>query len=269
MSTRMRDLLNGALEQLRYEPTEKRVRAMLATDTVLDSTHALLVWEPRRVVPTYAVPAADILAELRPAAAGDAHVDGLLHPGIPFAVHTAPGTPLTLGGREGAGFCLAELDDYVALDFCAFDAWYEEDEQIHGHPRDPFSRVDVRQSSRPVRIELEGHVLAETTRIRLLYETQVPTRFYLPREDVLVALEPSDLRTYCPYKGQASYFSFEAGGRRRENLVWCYENPLPDARPITGLVAFWDERVDVYVDGALRPRPGGPVAQAMKDEFGV
>src|SRR3954467_8940532 len=115
MSTRMRDLLNGALEQLRYEPTEKRVRAMLATDTVLDSTRALLVWEPRRGVPAYAVPVPDIPPELPPAPAGDAHVDGLLHPGIPFAVHTAPGTPLTLGGREGAGFRLADLDDHVAL----------------------------------------------------------------------------------------------------------------------------------------------------------
>src|SRR4051812_19223832 len=112
MSTRMRDLLDGALEQLRYEPTEKRVRAMLATDTVLDSTRALLVWEPRRVVPTYAVPAADVLADLRPAPASDAYADGLLHPGIPFAVHTAAGEPLTVGDREGAGFRLTELDDH-------------------------------------------------------------------------------------------------------------------------------------------------------------
>ena len=84
-----------------------------------------------------------------------------------------------------------------------------------------------------------------------------------------MALEPSDRRTYCPYKGEASYLSFDAGGRRRENLVWCYEDPLPDARPITGLVAFWDERVDVFVDGELRPRPGGAVAEAMQDEFSL
>ena len=112
-------------------------------------------------------------------------------------------------------------------------------------------------------------MLAETTSARLLYETQISTRFYLPREDVEVALEPSDMRSYCPYKGEASYFSFDAAGRRRENLVWCYEDPLPDARPIAGLVAFWDEHVDVYLDGELRPRPGGPVAEAMKDEFSL
>jgi uncharacterized protein (DUF427 family) len=267
MGTRMRDLLDEALAGLRYEPTEKRVRAMLGTQTALDSTRALLVWEPRRVVPAYAVPEADIVASITPAAADDAEAGGLLHPGIPFAVHTAAGEPVTIGDRDGAGFRLSDLDGYVELDFRAFDAWFEEDEQIHGHPRDPFSRVDVRRTSRPVRIELDGVVLAETTDARLLYETQISTRFYLPREDVKVALEPSELRTYCPYKGEASYFSFDAAGRRRKNLAWCYEDPLPDARPITGLVAFWDERVDVYLDGERRPRPGGAVAEAMEDEF--
>jgi uncharacterized protein (DUF427 family) len=269
MGIRMRDLLGDAQAQLRYEPTEKRVRALLGAETVLDSTRALLVWEPRRVVPTYAVPEADISAPVAPTAATGDAADGLLHPGIPFAAHTAAGEPVTIGGREGAGFRLAELDGYVELDFRAFDAWLEEDEPIRGHPRDPYARVDVRRTSRPVRIELDGEVLADTTRARLLYETQISTRFYLPREDVKVALEPSELRTYCPYKGEASYFSFDAAGRRRENLVWCYEDPLPDARAITGLVAFWDERVDVFLDGALRPRPGGAVATAMQDEFEV
>jgi uncharacterized protein (DUF427 family) len=271
MSTRMGDLLGGALGQLRYEPTEKRVRAMVATETVVDSTRALLVWEPRRVVPTYAVPPDDIAAELRPAPDSGAEAAGILHPGIPFAVHTAAGEPVSIGALTGAGFRFADaaLAGHVALDFAAFDEFYEEDERIFGHPRDPFSRVDVRQSARPVRIELDGEVLAETTRARLLYETQVPTRFYLPREDVRVALESSDLHTYCPYKGEASYWSFELGGQRRENLVWSYEDPLPDAAPITGLVAFWDERVDVFVDGRPRPRPGGAVVEAMQDEFGA
>ncbi len=265
----MRDLLEEALGRLRYEPTAKRVRATIGDEPALDSTRALLVWEPRRVVPTYAVPEADISAAIGPAPATDAAAGGMLHPGIPFAVHTAAGEPVTIGGREGAGFRLAAIDGYVELDFRAFDAWFEEDERIHGHPRDPYSRVDVRQTARPVRIELDGVVLAETTSARLLYETQISTRFYLPREDVEVALEPSDMRSYCPYKGEASYFSFDAAGRRRENLVWCYEDPLPDARPIAGLVAFWDEHVDVYLDGELRPRPGGPVAEAMKDEFSL
>jgi uncharacterized protein (DUF427 family) len=271
MSTRMRDLLDEALGQLRYEPTEKRVRAKLATETVVDSTRALLVWEPRRVVPGFAVPAEDIHADLHPAPAVEGEVAGILHPGIPFAIHTAAGEPVSIGALDQAGFRFADpaLEDYVALDFAAFDEWYEEDERIAGHPRDPFSRVDVRQSARPIRIELDGHVVAETTRARLLYETQVPTRFYLPREDVKIELEPSDLHTYCPYKGEASYWSFDVGGRRRENLVWSYEHPLPDAVEITGLVAFWDERVDVFLDGEQRPRPGGAIAEALRHEFDV
>ena len=89
------------------------------------------------------VPEADIRAPVAAATPGDATADGMLHPGIPFAVHTASGEPVTIGGREHAGFRLDELDGYVALDFRAIDAWFEEDEPIRGHPRDPYSRVDV------------------------------------------------------------------------------------------------------------------------------
>jgi uncharacterized protein (DUF427 family) len=211
------------------------------------------------------VPAEDIRGELTAAPAAEGDAPELLHPGIPFAVHTAPGDAVTIAGRAGAGFRPAELAGYVVLDSGAFDAWYEEDEQVFGHPRDPFHRVDVRESSRAVRIEIGGEVLAETTRARLLFETSLMTRFYVPREDVRVALEPHPRRTYCPYKGQASYWS--AG--RYEGIAWSYEEPLPDMRPIEGLVAFWDELVDVYVDGELRPPPQSPFAAALREEFGV
>jgi uncharacterized protein (DUF427 family) len=123
----------------------------------------------------------------------------------------------------------------------------------------------VRRSARPVRIELDGELVAETTRARLLFETSLPTRFYLPREDVRVELRARPQRTYCPYKGEASYWSF-AG---HEDLAWSYARPLPDAVAITGLVAFWDERVDVFLGGTRRPRPGGAISAALLDEFGV
>jgi uncharacterized protein (DUF427 family) len=267
----MRDLLTDARAQLRHEPVEKRVRALIDGVPVADSTRAILVWEPRRVVPSYAVPARDIATALAPAPPAAAAVAGVLHPGIPFAVHTAAGEPVSVGDREGAGFRLADadLDGYVVLDFLAFDEWLEEDEPIAGHPRDPYHRVDVRRSARPIRIEVDGALLAETTRARLLFETQLPTRFYLPREDVRVDLMPSERRSYCPYKGHASYWSADVGGRLRQDLGWSYEAPLPDIAAITGLVAFWDERVDVVVDGERRPRPGGPIAAALRDEFGV
>jgi uncharacterized protein (DUF427 family) len=243
---------------IRHTPTERRVRA----DDVVDTTRALLVWEPRRLVPSYAVHVDD-LPDLVPGGEVAAGVEGMLHAGIPFAVHTAPGEPVLVAGRPG--FRLEQLPEYVVLDFAAFDAWYEEDERIFGHPRDPFHRVDVRRSSRPLRIELDGEVLAETTNARMLFETSLPTRFYVPREDVAVGLNPSARRSYCPYKGQASYWSCDAA----EDIAWSYEDPLPELGVIKGLVAFWDERVDVYLDGSLRPLPGGALAEALADEFGV
>jgi uncharacterized protein (DUF427 family) len=263
--------MTQARGELRHEPIEKRVRANLGAETIVDSTRAILVWEPRRVVPSFAVPVEDIRAELGAASASNGHVAGVLHPGIPFRVHTAAGEPVSIEDRVGAGFRFADEDlaGYVALDFDAFDDWYEEDERIAGHPLDPFHRVDVRQSARPVRIELDGHVLAETTRARLLFETSLPLRFYVPREDVRVELHPVSRRTYCPFKGEGSVWSVDVGGRRLEDLAWSYEQPLPAAGAIAGLVAFWDERVDVFLDGKRRERPGGALSEALRDEFGV
>ena len=267
----MQDLLARARTQLRHEPIERRVRARLGEEVIVDSTRAILVWEPRRVVPCFAVPVEDVRTELAAAPATGGDVAGVLHPGIPFAVHTTSGEPVTIAGRTGAGFRLADDDlaGYVALDFAAFDGWYEEDEPIAGHPRDPFHRVDVRRSARPVRIEVDGDVVADTTRARLLFETSLPPRFYVPREDVRAELHPAPRRTYCPYKGEASYWSADVAGGRREDLGWSYEQPLPDAVAITGLVAFWDEQVDVFLDGERRERPGGAAAAALRDEFGV
>jgi uncharacterized protein (DUF427 family) len=259
----MQHLLDQARSELRHEPIERRVRA----DDVVDSTRAILLWEPRRVVPSYAVPAEDIAAELTPAPATNGDHPGVLHPRVPFGVHTAPGEPVSIGSREGAGFRLADDDlrGYVALDFNAFERWLEEDEPLRGHPLDPFQRIDVRRTSRPVRIEVEGEVVAETTRARLLYETQLPTRFYLPREDVVAELVPSPTRSYCPYKGEASYWSVLG----LEDVAWSYEQPRPDAAAVAGLVAFWDDRVDVFVDGIRRSRPGGELSAALRDEFGA
>jgi uncharacterized protein (DUF427 family) len=266
----MQDVIARGRSELRHEPIEKRVRAKLGTETIVDSTRAVLVWEPRRIVPSFAVPAEDISAELSPAPAANGEVAGMLHPGIPFDVHTADGEPVSVGDRAGAGFRLSDEDlkGYVVLAFDAFD-WLEEDEPIAGHPRDPFHRIDVRRTVRPVRIEVEGEVVAETTRAQMLFETSLPPRFYLPREDVRLELHPSQRATYCPYKGQASYWSVDAGGRRRKDLGWTYEEPLADATVIRGLIAFWDERVDVFVDGERRSRPGGAFADVLRDEFGV
>ncbi len=271
MSTRMRDAMGQRFKELRHEPTEKRVRATLGGETIVDTTDAVLVWEPRRIVPTYAVPATDLRAELTSAGEVTAGGPGFLHPGIPFTVHSTDGSALTIsaGGqtRAEAGFRPddPELRDYVVLDFDAMDQWFEEDEEIHAHPRDPYHRVDARASSRRVRIEDGGTLLAETTRAVLVFETSLPVRFYLPREDVVAELTPSDQVSYCPYKGQASYWSTG----ERSNVVWSYLDPLPDANPIAGLVAFYDDLLDVTVDGKLRDRPGGAAVRSLREEFGV
>jgi uncharacterized protein (DUF427 family) len=261
MPTQLRDLHRQAFGELRYEPIQRRVRA----DAAVDSTRALLVWEPRRIVPGYAVPEEDIREPVTPAEPSGAEVPGLLHPGIPFAVHSTPGTPVTIGGRAGAGFRMDELPGYVALDSAAFDAWFEEDERVRGHPRDPYHRIDVRQTSRPVRVELDGEVLASTTRARLLYETNLPTRYYLPKEDVRGELVPSAARSYCPYKGEASYWA--VGGH--ENVAWSYEEPLHDGPPVAGLVAFWDESVEIYLDDERTgvADPGAP--DTRRADFGL
>jgi uncharacterized protein (DUF427 family) len=272
MAVRVREALLAPLDELRYEPTEKRVRAVLGGTTVADTTRALLVWEPRRIVPSYAVPLADVRAELVPAPpAPDALVAEATIADRPvlavggFAVHTTPGERLELGveGHPDRAAALrpadADLRDHVVLEFGAFDAWYEEDEPIVGHPRDPFHRIDIRRGSRHVRIELDGELLAESTRPTLLFETNLPPRFYLPPDDVRDdLLRRSAKRTVCAYKGEASYRSVELGGRLVDDLAWSYDEPLRDAAPIAGLLAFFDEHVDVVVDGERRARPRTP-----------
>ena len=150
------------------------------------------------------------------------------------------------------------LDGYVAIPWDALDAWYEEDEQNVAHPRDPFHRIDVLPSSRQVRLELDGQLLAVSSRPVLLFETMLPTRYYLPRADVTAELVPSSTRTWCAYKGQASYFSASVGGRLVPDIAWSYPDPEHDATRVRDLIAFFDERIDVVLDGERRARPVTP-----------
>jgi uncharacterized protein (DUF427 family) len=134
--------------------------------------------------------------------------------------------------------------------------WLEEDEPVYIHPRDPYTRIDILASSRHVRVELDGVTLAETRRPTILFETGLSPRYYFPPADVRTELlRPSTRRTGCPYKGTASYWSVEINGRRHDDLVWTYRTPLPESQEIAGLVCFYDERVDLYLDGELQERP--------------
>lgn len=258
MATTMRQLLDGALTSLRHEACEKRLRLYLDGELVADTVSGLLVWEPRRLVPTYAVPESDITAALESAGRVDDLTDlPTLVPIHPFTVHTCTGETYDVvhgdARRPSAAFRPddADLAGYLTLDFSAFD-WREEDESIVAHPHDPFKRIDILRSTRRVRVKWEGRLLAESSRPLLLFETLLPVRFYLPRADIVADLEPSDTISYCAYKGRATYLSVPHGPA---DIAWTYPDPLREAQPVRDHVSFFNERVDIVLDGRHRDRP--------------
>lgn len=264
VATRISHLLAASFPALRYEPTAKRVRASCAGDLVVDTRGAVLVWEPQRIVPIYAVPESALVVPLTTSGVAPQPVPAsarMLTPDDAFALHTTAGTTLDLElpGRllEAAAFRPADPDlaHLVLLDFAAFD-WREEDAAIHTHPRDPFHRVDILASSSHVRVELEGMVLADSTRPLMLFETHLPPRYYLPRADVRFdALVATQTSSSCPYKGTANYWAPGSGGK---NVAWSYAHPLPESAAIAAHVAFYNERTDIIVDGQRLPRPITP-----------
>lgn len=273
MAKQMNQVWRAVLGDLRVHPIRKLIRAQVGTLTVVDTRAALLVWEPRRVVGSYAVPERDVAAELVPERAGHGEErpvmleEGppVLDPSSPFAAHSTNGEALTVrtasGDLPGAAFRATDPDlaGYVILDWAAFDAWLEEDEQVWAHPRDPFDRIDCLRSSRHVTLAHAGVSLADSRRPTLLFETHLPPRYYLPREDLAFDLfEPSPTRTWCAYKGEASYWSVRIGDELVPDLAWSYEDPLNDAAPVRGLVALFTERLDVTVDGEPQVRPRTP-----------
>ncbi len=151
------------------------------------------------------------------------------------------------------------LQGHVVLDWNAFDLWREEDEVVMGHPHDPFERIDVLRSSRPVVVSSEGVVLADSARPTLLFETPLPTRYYLPREDInWDLLTPSESHTICAYKGVASYWTARLEGGDLPDIAWTYEEPLHDALKVQRMVAFFTERLELVFDGIPIERPVTP-----------
>ena len=244
----------SGLAELRYTSTPKRLRATLDGEPALDTTDALLVWEPRRVVPHYAVPAQDLRVELEELTSMPPPPD--LPPVMGpqnFSLHTCAGTVLTPASGASAGVEVGfrpddpELGGRIILDFARFE-WTEEDEPVMGHAHDPFKRIDVLRSDRHVVVRLGDTVLADSRRAHALYETSLPVRWYLPREDVRMdLLTPSQTHTVCAYKGRASYLSADLEGGA--DIGWFYPDPLHDALQVRDLVAFWSERTELTVDG--------------------
>lgn len=238
-----------------WEPSERWVRGTKGDVTVVDSRRPILVWEPGRPVPLYAFPEQDVRMDL-------------LHRAVapPTGRHSGSTLfyDLAVGGRvvENAAWTYPgeELAGYVSFEWfgrTTLDHWYEEEAEIFLHPRDPHTRVDAIPSSRHVRVEIDGTVVADTPTPVLLFETGLPVRYYIPREDIRFdLLTPTDQRTRCPYKGTATeYWSWAGEGDLPQGLAWSYPDPLPAVHEIKGLVAFYNEVVDIVVDGERQERP--------------
>ena len=238
------------------EPAPRRVRATLGGEQIFDTTRAWYVWE-WPYYPQYYIPVEDIDKRFLV----DEHHEQRLgqgtarRHGLRAGGQDRPGTVRVFGGDAIDGVAGTARFDWDAL-----DAWYEEDEQVFVHPRNPYVRVDALRSHRHVRASLEGITLAETTTPVLVFETGLPTRYYFDRTDVdFRQLVPTGTQTACPYKGVTShYWSVRTGGQVRDghrDLAWAYDFPTRQLLPITGLVAFYNEKIDIDVDGVRLPRP--------------
>ena len=239
----------------RVEQAHKRVRALVDGQVVADTTRPVLVWEVP-YYPAYYIPATDIRAELIDTGTtksarlgGEAHLHDIRigEVTVPAAAQTFPDSPVE------------EVRDLVRLDWGAMGEWLEEDEPVYVHPRDPYKRVDILASSRHVEVSVDGVKVADSHQPRILFETGLPPRYYLPMTDVrLDLMRRSRRETHCPYKGMAGYWDVVIGDTVHEGLAWEYRTPLPESQKIAGLIAFFDERVDVTVDGVRQERPRSP-----------
>ncbi len=237
------------------EPSPRWVRVMFNGQTIADSKRAKLLRETNHR-PIYYFPREDVRLDLL------APTDHHSH--CPYK-GDASYWSIQVGDRtaENAVWSYThpypereDIRDYMAFYWNRVDAWYEEAEEIHSHARDPYHRVDVLESTRHVRIAIDGQTVADTTHPRLLFETGHPTRYYIPRQDVRVdLLAATDTHTRCPYKGEASYWTAKVGATELPNIVWSYLDPIAECPRIKGYLCFFNEKVDVHVDGQLQTRP--------------
>jgi uncharacterized protein (DUF427 family) len=245
----------GGSEIVWAEPTARRVRVYFGGVPVADSTGVVVLYNGPRV-PVYYFPRSDVALEL--------FEDSDRHESDPRLGERAYAS-LVLGSRraDDAVFCYPnpieegpDLSDYVSFVWDAMDGWFEEDEQILRHARDPYKRVDVLHSSRHIRVIVADTVVADTHRPMLLFETGLPVRYYLPKLDVRMDLLTSTAtRTRCPYKGEAVYWSLDVAGQHLEDIVWSYPAPIPEIPKIENLLSFYKEKVDIELDGVAVERP--------------
>jgi uncharacterized protein (DUF427 family) len=253
LGTRPAGATASTTDPVKIEQGAKRVRTYLGGELVADTTQPLLVWE-RPYYPTYYFPVTDVHDEMLEPDAGTSSSPGQ---------GEARSFTVLAGGKRAIGAALRyedspvdQLREAIRFEWDAMDAWFEEDEEVFTHARDPHTRVDILASSRHVRVEVDGTTVAESSSPRLLFETGLPPRFYLPKPHVRMdLLERSDTSTHCPYKGQAESWSVRVGDRLHEGLAWSYPTPLPESEKIAGLMAFYNEKVELFVDGVRQGRP--------------
>lgn len=248
----------GPEHDLYFEDSPRWVRVELDGETIASSTRMKLLHETG-LLPVYYFPIEDVRTEFLE--------DGDRTTHCPFKGdarywNVRVGDEVNENGawnypepKDGA----PDLSGYVAFYWNAMDHWYEEDEEVFVHARDPYHRIDAIPSSRHVKVEVDGELLAETDRPVVLFETGLPPRYYIPEADVRSELlEPSDTQSECPYKGTASYSSVKSGGEDGADLVWYYPQPRPEVGKIAGHMAFFNERTDLTVDGEVQGRPETP-----------
>ena len=244
--------------RIEWEPSPRWVRVRFGGETIADSKRVMLMRETGHL-PVYYFPQADVRLDLL--AASD-HTTSSPHKGAATHWHLKAGDRVAENAAWGylnPDPDWAAIKGYLAFDWPKMDAWFEEEEEVFVHPRDPYKRIDVLPSSRHVKVVVDGVTVADTRRPHLLFETSLPTRYYIPQEDVrLDLLQPSDTRTRCPYKGQASYWSVKIGQQVYPDIVWSYPDPIPECPKVRGLLCFFNEKVDLLIDGALQKRPQTP-----------
>ena len=231
------------------------MRAVLGGQVVVDTLRPRLVWEIP-YYPAYYLPREDVRARLEPS--GRTEHSPSRGDAVYYDVHAGEAV-----ARDGAWAYpdspLEELRDLVRFEWQALDEWLEEDELVYVHPRSPYSRVDILASSRRVQVMVDGVELADSSRPHVLFETGLPPRYYLPLSDVRTELlTPSDRVTQCPYKGTANYWSVQVGDRRYDDFVWMYRSPLAESAKVAGLACFYNEKVDLIIDGVPQERPKTP-----------
>lgn len=237
---------NSDQSPLRVEVGSKRVRAYLGGHVVLDTIEPRLVWEVPKY-PHYYVRRDDVVAELAPS--GHVRASRRRGPATLFAVrvegHKAPDAASVFEQAEQA-----ELRELVRVDWNAMDAWFEEDEQVFVHPRDPYRRIDIMPTSRHVHVEVDGQVLADTRRAHAVFETGEPPRYYLAKTDVRTDLfEHSSTVSHCPHKGEAEFWHLRIGRHEYTDAAWSFRHPFPGCTRMAAMVTFDPSVVDVLVDG--------------------